>query len=389
MRIPGLNPGDFFNLASPMRKSLIKKLVYIILAAIAVLLVIVIIRALAPEPPFDEIESAREAIAAARDHNAVIYAPRIFREARSFYDSAMIAIRRENERFVLVRDYDQARSFAALAEKKAAEATATTISRSNDLKANLEREIKRLNGEIASFEDIFLSMPLPQDIKKKHARGKLLLKEAAIDLEKERYVNGNVKITEANDYISGAYALARKELKSYFNSYPDWQQWAASTIAESRRTGSYAVLVEKIPGRCYLYQAGKKKYTFNAEFGSNWIGDKKVKGDMATPEGKYIVTKKLSGGATRYHRALMINYPNKQDIEEFNDRIKSGVIPADARIGDMIEIHGDGGKGGNWTQGCVALKNNDIDILYKYVSAGTPVTIIGSTLTLDEFLSER
>lgn len=389
MKIPGLNPGDFFNLAVSMRRSLIKKLVYIVLAAIAVLLVVVLIRAFAPEPPFDEIERAREAIAAARDHNAVIYAPRIFREARSFYDSAMIAIRRENERFALSRDYDQARSFAVLAEKKAAEATATTISRSNDLKANLEKEIKRLNSEISSFEDVFLSMPLPQDIKKKHARGKLLVKEAAIDLEKERYVNGNVKITEANDYISGAYVLARKELRNYFNSYPDWQAWATSTIAESRKTGSCAILVEKIPGRCYLYQAGKKKYTFSAEFGSNWIGDKKVKGDMATPEGKYIVTKKLSGGATKYHKALMINYPNKQDIEEFNDRIKRGVIPADARIGDMIEIHGDGGKGGNWTQGCVALKNKDIDILYKYVSTGTPVTIIGSTLTLDEFLSNR
>lgn len=372
-----------------MRRSLIKKSAYIILAAIVVLLVIVLIRAFAPEPPFDEIEKAREGIAAARDHNAVIYAPRIFREARSFYDSAMIAVRDENERFVLLRNYDKARSFAALAEKKAAEATATTISRSNDLKTNLEKEIKRLNGEMAAFEDIFLSMPLPQDVKKKHARGKLLLKEAAIDLEKERYVNGNVKITEANDYISGAYSLARQELKDYFKSYPDWQDQAASTIIESRRTGSSAILIEKIPGRCYLYQAGKKKYTFEAEFGSNWIGDKKVKGDMATPEGRYVITKKLSGGATRYHKALMINYPNKQDIEEFNDRIRRGVIPADARIGDMIEIHGEGGKGGNWTQGCVALKNNDIDILYRYVSTGTPVTIIGSTLTLDEFLSKR
>jgi lipoprotein-anchoring transpeptidase ErfK/SrfK len=372
-----------------MRWSLIKKLAYIILAAITVLLVIVLTRAFAPEPPFDEIEKAREAIAVARDYNAVIYAPRIFREARSFYDSAMIAVREENERFVLLRDYDKARAFAALSEKKAAEATATTISRSNDLKSNLEKEIKRLNEEIASFEEIFLSMPLPQDVKKKHARGKLLLKEAAIDLEKERYVNGNVKITEANDYISGAYSLARKELQDYFRSYSDWQEWAASTISESRRTGAYAILVEKIPGRCYLYQAGKKKYTFSTEFGTNWMGDKKVKGDGATPEGKYIVTKKLSGGATRYHKALMINYPNKQDIEEFNDRIRRGVIPADARIGDMIEIHGDGGKGGNWTQGCVALRNNDIDILYKYVSAGTPVTIIGSTLTLDEYLYAR
>ena len=242
---------------------------------------------------------------------------------------------------------------------------------------------------MAAFEKIFQSMPIPQDVRKKHAKGKLLLKEAEIDLKKENFVSGNVKITEANEYISDAYSLARKKLEEYFRSYSDWQDWAISTITESRRAGSYAIVVEKIPPRLHLYQGGKKKYTFEAEFGSNWIGDKKSRGDMATPEGKYKVTKKLSKGSTKYHKALMINYPNKQDVEEFNTRIKSGQIPGDSRIGDLIEIHGDGGKGGNWTQGCVALKNSDMDQLFKYVSIGTPVTIIGSTSTLEEFLSSR
>jgi len=133
----------------------------------------------------------------------------------------------------------------------------------------------------------------------------------------------------------------------------------------------------------------KRNYTFEAEFGSNWLGDKKSRGDMATPEGKYIVTKKLSGGSTKYHKALLINYPNKVDVQEFNERIRNGQLRADASIGDLIEIHGDGGKGGNWTQGCVALKNSDMDVLYKYVSKGTPVTIIGSTLTIEEFFKSR
>jgi murein L,D-transpeptidase YafK len=232
-------------------------------------------------------------------------------------------------------------------------------------------------------------LPIPQDVRKKHAKGKLLLKEAEIDLKKENFVSGNVKITEANEYITDAYSLARKKLEEYFKSYSDWQDWAVSTITDSRRTGSYAIVVEKIPPRLHLYQGGKKKYTFDAEFGSNWIGDKKRRGDMATPEGKYKVTKKLSRGSTKYHKALMINYPNKQDVEDFNAMLKLGQLPADAGIGDLIEIHGDGGKGGNWTQGCVALKNSDMDLLFKYVSIGTPVTIIGSTSTLKEFLSSK
>ncbi|MFZ0472658.1 MAG: L,D-transpeptidase family protein [Bacteroidales bacterium] len=372
-----------------MRRSLIKKLIYILLAGVAVYLLVLLFRSLVPEPPVQEIEQAREAIAVARDHNSLIYSPKIFREARSYYDSAMISWKSENERFILFRDYEKAREFAAIANKKALEATRATIAKSNSLKSNLTSEIKRLKGEMASFEKIFQSMPIPQDVRKKHARGKLLLKEAEIDLNKDNYVNGNVKITEANEYISDAYSMARQKLEVYFRSYSDWQDWAVSTITESRRAGSYAILIEKIPPRLHLYQGGKKKYTFEAEFGSNWIGDKKSRGDMATPEGKYQVTKKLSKNSTKYHKALMINYPNKQDVEEFNTRIKNGQIPADSRIGDLIEIHGDGGKGGNWTQGCIALKNSDMDQLFKYVSTGTPVTIIGSTSTLEEFLSSR
>jgi hypothetical protein len=342
-----------------------------------------------PEPPQPEVELARVAIARARDLEAEVYSPKLFREAKNNYDSAMAAWRTQNDRFILLRDYERVVYFSDLALRKAEDAAKNTITRSKSLKENLESEMTRLNREMSLFEKIFLSMPLPQDVKKKHARGKLLIKEAEIDFQKEKYVNGNVKITEANEYISGTYNLARKNLEEYFKNYPDWQDWAEETIAESRKTNSYAILVEKIPPVLHLYHGGKKKYTFEAEFGSNWLGDKKSRGDMATPEGKYFVTKKLSGGSTKYHKALMINYPNKIDVQEFNERIRNGQLPADASIGDLIELHGDGGKGGNWTQGCVALKNSDMDMLFKYVSKGTPVTIIGSTLTLEEFFSSR
>ncbi len=371
------------------RGSLVSLIIYVAVAGIIIFLLVLLFRALVPEPPQQEVEMARAAIAKARDHQSEVYSPKLFREAQNNYDSAMTAWRAENERYILFRDYERVAAFAAIAQKKANEATRNTIIRSTSLKANLESEIRRMKEEMASFEKIFLSMPLPKDVKKKHARGKLLLREAEVDLEKENYVNGNLKLTEANEYISGTYNLARKNLEEYFRHYSDWQEWATSTINESRKSGSYAIVVEKIPAACHLYHNGKKKYTFEVEFGSNWLGDKMSRGDMATPEGKYEVTKKLSGGSTKYHKALMINYPNKIDIQEFNERIRNGKLPADARIGDMIEIHGDGGKGANWTQGCVALKNEDMDLLFKYASRGTPVTIIGSTLTLDEFFSSR
>jgi lipoprotein-anchoring transpeptidase ErfK/SrfK len=364
-------------------------IVYAITGIVLTVMGVLVFRALVPEPPLPEVEQARAAIAKARDLQSEIYSPKLFREAKNNYDSAMAAWRSENECFILSRDYERVAEFAAIALKKAEAAQRNTISRSKSLKSTLESEIARLNSDMASFEKIFLSMPLPQDVKKKHARGKLLIKEATIDFRKERYVDGNVKITEANEYISGTYNLARKTLEDYFKHYDNWQDWADETISESRRSGGYAILVEKIPAQLHLYHAGKKKYTFEAEFGSNWLGDKKSRGDMATPEGKYTVTKKLSGGSTKYHKALLINYPNKIDVQEFNESIRNGQLRADASIGDLIEIHGDGGKGGNWTQGCVALKNTDMDVLFKYVSKGTPVTIIGSTLTLEQFFNSR
>jgi hypothetical protein len=371
------------------RGSLTNLIVYTIVAMVLTVTGIIVFRAMVPEPPQPEVELARVAITRARDLEAEVYSPKLFREAKNNYDSAMAAWRTQNSRFILLRDYERVVYFSDLAVKKAEEASKNTIARSKSLKENLESEMYRLNREMSLFEKIFLSMPLPQDVKKKHARGKLLIKEAEIDFQKEKYVNGNVKITEANEYISTTYNLARKNLEEYFKNYPDWQDWAEETIAESRKANSYAILVEKIPPVLHLYQGGKKKYTFEAEFGSNWLGDKKSRGDMSTPEGRYYVTKKLSGGSTKYHKALMINYPNKTDVQEFNERIRNGQLPADASIGDLIEIHGDGGKGGNWTQGCVALKNSDMDMLFKYVSKGTPVTIIGSTLTLEEFFSSR
>ncbi len=371
------------------RGSLTNIVVFAIVAVVLIIIGVFVFRALVPEPPQPEVEQARAAIARARDLEAEVYSPKLFREARNNYDSAMAHWRSENDRFILLRDYEQVTHFAELAIKKADDASRSTVARSKSLKSNLESEMTRLNRELSQFEKIFLSMPLPQDVKKKHARGKLLIKEAEIDFEKEKYVDGNVKITEANEYISGTYNLARKNLEEYFKHYDSWQDWADETIAESKKGGSYAILIEKIPPQLNLYYGGKKKYTFEAEFGSNWLGDKKSRGDMATPEGKYYITKKLSGASTKYHKALMINYPNKTDVQEFNERIRNGQLPADASIGDLIEIHGDGGKGGNWTQGCVALRNSDMDILFKYVTKGTPVTIIGSSLTLEEYFSSR
>jgi murein L,D-transpeptidase YafK len=87
--------------------------------------------------------------------------------------------------------------------------------------------------------------------------------------------------------------------------------------------------------------------------------------------------KKKDRGQSRYHRALLLDYPNAADRERFAAAQRRGEIPRGARIGGLIEIHGDGGRGQNWTEGCVALANDDMDDLYARVGVGTRVTIVG------------
>ena len=59
-----------------------------------------------------------------------------------------------------------------------------------------------------------------------------------------------------------------------------------------------------------------------------------------------------------------------------------------AKIGGLIEIHGNGGKGIDWTEGCVALTDREMDTVFKIVRVGTPVTIIGSMVDLKDLLDK-
>ncbi|HKJ43458.1 MAG TPA: L,D-transpeptidase [Sunxiuqinia sp.] len=96
------------------------------------------------------------------------------------------------------------------------------------------------------------------------------------------------------------------------------------------------------------------------------------------------MTKKKEGKSTRFFHALVINYPNENDLWRLFGRRKNGTLPGSAGAGGMIELHGDGGRGVDWTDGCIALKNDDMEKLYQAVDVGTPVVIVGSLRPLSE-----
>jgi murein L,D-transpeptidase YafK len=160
------------------------------------------------------------------------------------------------------------------------------------------------------------------------------------------------------------------------------------TLNESKKTRDYSIIIDKFSRKCLIYLNGAKKYEFEAELGKNWVGDKRLRGDMATPEGMYKITKKFKDSKTKYYKALLLDYPNDEDKEKFKSEIGNGSLPASARIGDLIEIHGNGGKGIDWTEGCIALTDKEMDIVFKIAKVGTPVTIIGSMVDLKDVMDK-
>ena len=214
-----------------------------------------------------------------------------------------------------------------------------------------------------------------------------LVAAARARLGTARRLEANGELESAIEHAAAALELAA-ELDVSWNRTrerlvdPDllavWRQQARATIDESRRSGGPAVVVDKLHRRLVLYRAGREVAAYSAEFGGGGLERKLYSGDRATPEGRYRVTVKKAPGATKYHLALLIDYPNAEDRRRYREAAAEGAVPAGAGIGGLIEIHGDGGTGRDWTDGCVALHNDDMDRLFPQVTVGTPVTIVGA-----------
>lgn len=135
-----------------------------------------------------------------------------------------------------------------------------------------------------------------------------------------------------------------------------------------------AVLVDKSDAKLYLMKQGSKYASFQVTFGREPKGHKQQQGDERTPEGHYTLDYKNSN--SDFYRSIHISYPNAQDSE--NAR-KLGVDP-----GGDIMIHGQANGWEwaaiiaqlfNWTNGCIALKNPDMDRVWEAVDPGTPIEI--------------
>jgi L,D-peptidoglycan transpeptidase YkuD (ErfK/YbiS/YcfS/YnhG family) len=157
-----------------------------------------------------------------------------------------------------------------------------------------------------------------------------------------------------------------------------WRGWANQTILESKQRGTTAIIVDKLRRELHIYDDGRKVATYAAELGGNGLRPKRHAGDRATPEGRYKVLEMRANGATKFYKALLLDYPNRDDVARFHEAQRKGSIPKRVGIGSLIEVHGLGGDGRDWTDGCVALTNKDMDKVFQRTRVGTPVVIVGT-----------
>lgn len=359
------------------KKKKIKWIIVILLSVVFIATIASIIIVSQKDLPTEDLRLAREAISLAKEAEANLYSEKLYKESLQMYDSAMVNWSRENNRFILFRDYTRVINFAKKSKKKADDSKEESIKKADNLSKNVEAAFVSLGKKIELYNKLFKDLPLSKSIFDAHNKSKMFLSESKIAHQTGKLKEAEVLFKEADIYINHANTAASQMLRGYFNDYSKWKNLANDAIAASRG-GNKVILVDKVAHVLYVYQAGKAIRSFEAEFGPNWMAHKERNGDKATPEGNYRITKKKERGNTIYHKALLLDYPNEDDRRQFAIKKKKGLLQRSAGIGSLIEIHGNGGKGFNWTSGCVGLRDRDIDELYRLVSSGTLVTIVGS-----------
>lgn len=135
-----------------------------------------------------------------------------------------------------------------------------------------------------------------------------------------------------------------------------------------------SILIEKKERRLMLISKGEVLKTYKIALGGNPDGPKERQGDNKTPEGTYVIDSKSKN--SHYHQSLHISYPNERDKKRAKEQ---GVSP-----GGDIMIHGiktgfswvgDSHADIDWTKGCIAVTDEEIEEIYKLAPIGTVIEI--------------
>lgn len=287
---------------------------------------------------------------------------------------------RERGRWFVVREYDALRNHLTTLSSEGEVLLRSVSLKKNKTRASALQEMQSVEALSDRIREQSENLFLTRSARKKAVQAELLIAEARHDLNEGRYRASQEQVRRARLLLDPA----EREISATLDRYLErrnlirWRRWVRETLDWSRRSGAPVIVVRKAERTLTLYQGERPVKVYPINLGFNGLNDKRSVGDGATPEGTYKVIMKKDLGETKYHRALLIDYPNKRDRARYK-RAK--------QLGGLIEIHGGRNEGLEETLGCVALDNDQMDDLFSRVSNGTPVTIVGTTndLTSTDF----
>lgn len=150
---------------------------------------------------------------------------------------------------------------------------------------------------------------------------------------------------------------------------------APATAGQPTSPQADRVVVRKADRRLVLLREGDVLRTYRVALGRNPERPKVAEGDGRTPEGRYVLD--WRNPDSRFHRSIHISYPAPRDVERAQ---RLGVDP-----GGAIMIHGLPGELAligrhhaplDWTEGCIAVTNREMDEIWALVPDGTPIWIL-------------
>jgi murein L,D-transpeptidase YafK len=195
--------------------------------------------------------------------------------------------------------------------------------------------------------------------------------------------------------------LASLLLLSWASPAPEAPAARPATFASllSTLAGELRIVIWKSQYTLTLYKGDRPVKTYRAVFGRGYLnGDKHRSGDKRTPEGEFFVC--TMNHSKRFYKFMGLSYPG---IQHADQGLRARLIspkqyelirqaqaerrqpPWDTGLGGAVGIHGrtegsaiapPGWADQNWTDGCIALDNGDVDEIFGVVALGTPVIIL-------------
>jgi hypothetical protein len=352
-----------------------RKLKIILLSGATLIAIIALMFIEVKKAPEDLLRLVEDSISNASNVGAGRYAESEYDQAQYFLQNGRLEIARQKGKLPLFRNYNLAVSELNSALNSVNTASRNAIDRKQALRQMAETEHLALKSRIESWRQALDGSLALFRAEKYWYSARLQDSIAASFIAAGEFESALQSLRKARSSIA--------DLGTAFEEYEDdagrkievWRQWVQKTLNISSSRAGFAIIIDKSMHKLYLLKKGTILRTYNCDLGYNAAHQKLFAGDGATPEGMYKVTIVKYNGS-EFYKALLLDYPNQRDKRRFADNKDRGIIAGNSRIGGLIEIHGEGGRNSDWTDGCIALQNEDMDELMKYVTVNTPVTIV-------------